>query len=526
MVYRFSATRALPREAAPRAPHEVNSMTPRLRNALFLLPLLAACAAPGKPPAPLEQHQADERPPGVSAFPPGDIRVVYSAPVLAEQSGEASEVAGKAAEAQRTLAEAAAGYVAFLEKYPRTGWSLPVRYHAAELLVRAGRIDEAVAQAERIAANPDANPKSRAMAWLLAANALVKAGKLEPLKIVPAEDRGGKPPSPRPPEGAWKRFADALDAHVATAGAEPADRIVTTAQLVAVGAQVAFALDDMPAARARVTTILDRWPGEGTVFESVAGLLVQTHLVAGDPAGAVAALDKVRTTAGAQLAKAADAKAKEPYERIVAEADRIGASLRFQAAKASLDQGKAAEAAKAFEAVAAMPSADAAAALNAASIAWDRAGDEAAAAALRQRILDQHGDSWAAPGAMLQLAIRASQKGEQAEAARLFGEHAKRWPDDPNHCVSARNAPIAAEAAKRNEEAADGYLAFGKDAACAKATPDAAALAAYRAGRLYLVQKKQAAAKEAFQTTVSVEGVTQPEAKERVADAKKRLRRL
>lgn len=500
-------------------------MTPRMRSAFLLLPLLAACATPGKPSPRVEQHQADEQPPGVTAFPPGEIRVVYSAPVLAEQRAEAA--GAKAAEVEKALGEAANGYLAFLERFPKTGWSLPVRYHAAELLARAGRTDEAVAQAERIAASPEANAKSRAMAWLLAANALVKAGKLDPLKIVPAEERNGRPPSPRPPEGAWKRFADALDALVAAApAAEPEGRIVTSAQLVAVGAQVAFALDDMTTARARITTILDRWPGEGAVFESVAGLLVQTHLVAGDPAGAVAALDRVRSVARAELAKAADAKAKEPYERIIAEADRIGASLKFQAAKATLEQGKPAEAAREFEAVAALPSADAAAALNAAAIAWERAGDEAAAAALRKRILDQHPDSWAAPGAVLQLAIRASQKGEQAEAARLFFEHAKRWPEDPNHCVSARNAPIAAEAAKLNEAAAEGYLAFGKDAACAKATPDAAALAAYRAGRLFLVQKRRPEAKEAFGVAASIEGVTQQEAKERVADAKRRLRRL
>lgn len=502
-------------------------MNRRLRDSFLLLPLLAACAAPGTPPPPVEKRQADERAPGLSAFPPGDIRLAYSDPILAEQRGEAAEAAGRTAEAQKAFGEAAAGYLAVLEKHPRTGWSLPVRYHAAELLVRAGRVEEAVAQVERIAADPDASPKSRAVAWLLAANALVKAGKLEPLKVVPAEDRDGKPPSPRAPEGAWKKFVDALDSHLPTAPAvEPEDRIVTTAQLVAVAAQVAFALDDMPAARARVTAILDRWPGEGAVFGSVAGLLVQTHLVAGDPAGAVVALDKVRTVARAQLAKAADAKAKEPYERIVAEADRIGASLRFQAARATLESGKAGAAAKEFEAVATMPSADAAAALNAAAIAWDKAGDDGAAAALRQKILDEHGGSWAASGAMLQLAMRASQKGDQGQAARLFAEHARRWPEDPNRCVSARNAPIAAEAAKMDAEAADGYLAFSKDAACAKAAPDAAALAAYRAGRLFLVQRKRAEAKDAFRTAVSIEGVTQPEAKERVADAKKRLRGL
>ncbi len=502
-------------------------MNPRLRDAFLLLPLLAACAAPGKPPPPVEKRQADERAPNLSAFPPGDIRLVYSQPILAEQRGEAADAAGKTAEAQKAFGEAATGYVAFLESFPKTGWSLPIRYRAADLFVRAGRTDEAVAQVERMAANPDATPKSRAVAWLLAANALVKAGKLEPLKVVPAEDRNGKPPAPRAPEGAWKRFVDALDAHLPTApAAEPEDRIVTTAQLVAVGAQVAFALDDMPAARARVTAILDRWPGEGVVLGSVAGFLVQTHLVEGDPAGAVPALDKVRAVARAQLARAADAKAKEPYEKIVAEADRIGWSLAFQAAKATLESGKAAEAAKAFEGVATMPSADAAAALNAAAFAWDRAGDDASATALRRKILEQHGDSWAAPDATLQLANRASQKRNPAEAARLFAEHAKRWPEDPNHCASARNAPLAAEAAKMDAEAADGFLSFAKDAACVKAFPDAAALAAYRAGRLFLEQKKRAEAKDAFQTAVSIPGVTQAEAKERVADAKKRLRQL
>jgi hypothetical protein len=58
-------------------------------------------------------------------------------------------------------------------------------------------------------------------AWLNAANAEVKAGKLDPIKLAYVEQRKGEPLKPRTPPGAWKRFVDATDAYLSRLDADP-----------------------------------------------------------------------------------------------------------------------------------------------------------------------------------------------------------------------------------------------------------------------------------------------------------------
>jgi tetratricopeptide (TPR) repeat protein len=491
--------------------------------------LLAACASAGhggKPPA--VAHQADERIPPISAFPPGEERIAYSDALTNEQAGWRLEQDGKLEQAKQPLEAAARGYLAFAQKYPKTGWDLTFRFHAADLLRRAGKADEAAALAEQVANDPRANPKTKAMAALQVANALTVAGKIEPLKIEPPVE-GAPPPAPTEPAPAWQRFVTANDAYLQTlppGAQEPPDRILGPGQIALVAARVQYATGHIDDARTRLATILDRWSNEPQAFQGAAPLYVQTFLATGDRDGATRAVDRVKQLAAQQAQQATDPEARNTYQKVAAENDKMGVAIRYQQAKALLDQGNAEQAAKEFEALAEQGVGDVPAALVGAAVAWDKAGNAQRATELRRQIVDKYPDSKVAPGAALQLAAASSKRGDHVEAARIYAQHAQRWPDDPNHCTALRNGAVELDVAKKGADAAQRYLAFGKDAHCVEASPDVAVLALHRSGTLFLQAKRKGDAREAFQAAAAVEGVKSAEAKQRVADAKKQAQKL
>ncbi|HEY6003871.1 MAG TPA: hypothetical protein VIV57_13420 [Anaeromyxobacter sp.] len=499
---------------------------------LLFLTLSSACAGVrgGRASSsPAAMHQADERIPPIAAFSAGKERNAYDEALAQEQQGWQLESAGDTAGARQPLEAAARGYLAFADRFPNTGWDVALRYHAADLLRRAQAFDDAASVAEAVAGDPRASAKSKAMAWLEVANAQVGAKKIEPIQITPASEREGRPAEARALPEPWKRFVEAADAFLQSPEAsrpEPKEHVFTNGQLAFVAARVAFAHDDMEGARRQLAMILDRWPDQPRVFEGAAPLYVQTFLVAKDYEGAQTAMDKVRETARAQMERATEQDARAAYEKSLTETGRFASTVQYERARALLDKGNAAEAAQAFEALASEPGGDQAAALVGAAIASDKAGNADHAAELRKRLIDEHADSRLAPGAALQLAAYLSKKGDHPGAAKTYSMHADRWPDDPNHCTALRNGAVELDLAKNAAEAADRYEAFGSDARCGQASPDVAALALYRAGQLYLSAKKRSEARDAFQAAADVKGVSTPDAKARVADARKQAKQL
>ncbi len=503
--------------------------TSRVAVVSFSLMFLGACASTGRgAKAPAIVHQADERIPQLGAFPPGDERIAYNDALTNEEKGWRAEQAGNANAAKQPLEAAARQFLAFAQKYPKTGWDLTFRFHAADLLRRAGIPDEAAAVAEQVANDPRASPKTKAMAWLEVANAQTVAGKLAPLKVE-APGEGGQNPAPTAPPPAWQRYVDACDAYLRTLPPgvqEPADRILGPGQLALVAARVEYATGHVDDARARLATILDRWSNEPLAFQGAAPLYIDTFVAAKDTDGAVRAVDRVKQIASTQAQQATAPEARSTYQKVAAETDKTAASVRYQQAKALLDQGQAEQAAHEFESLAQQGAGDVPAALVGAAVAWDKAGNTQRATELRQQLVDKYSDSRLAPGAALQLAAAYSKQGDPEAAARMYALHAERWPDDPNHCTALRNGAVELDLAKKAADAAQRYLAFGKEDRCVQASPDVAALALHRAGLLFLQAKQKPEAREAFQAAAAIQGVTSAEAKQRVADARRQAAKL
>lgn len=516
-------------------------MTSKIRMATVLLLASAACAGAGGAGRPGGDRfkQADERAPAVGVFTEDAERAAYNDAIEHRRRAMMATESGNADQARAEFAAAADGLATFTERFGATEYQIPIRYHAAELYMQAQQWEKAAVQAERAATDPKASELSRAMgyhlaaqAWLNAANAEVKAGKNEPIKLIYAEQRRGQPLKPRVPPGAWKRFVDTSDAYLSRLEADPElkrpaaeRRLMPPAQLALIAGEVEYAFDNMEDARRRFEVVIQRWPGEADEMEAAVPLYLQTFLIAGDTAGYQAASNRVTETVQAQAKKTTDPKDKAAYQKVLDAVGRAAAASRFGEAQKLLDAGKPAEAAQAFEAAAADPAGgDTAGALHNAAIAWDKAGQPAKAVAIRQRILKEFPDSKIAPANALLVAAYHSKKGEHADAAREYTSYVERWPEDANRCVALQNVAAELDSAKKPLEAAERYLVFGKDGSCAKADPNFAARALYRSGQLFSLGKKGAKAKEAFTAAVGVTGVTDTVAKSQVEDARRRLK--
>lgn len=525
-------------------------MNHHIRNATAALlvaaapALLAACATAGTSARSVEErfYQADQKIPEVSSLTDDAERSYFIEARNAEQRGMAAQQSGNLDQMRAELADAAQRFVDMLARFGTSEFQIPIRHHAAELFLYAHRFQSAGEEADKVTADPHANAKSKAMgshlaaeAWLNAANQDVKAGKLDPVKIVYQDQRKG-PPSPRPPPGAWGRFVSATDRYLASMDADPdlqrpasdRRRAVTPARLALIAAEVEYAFDNLEDAQRRFAALIDRWPGEAEALEDAVPIYLQTFLALNDGPGYQAAVAKAKALVDAEGKKATEPRAQAAFAKLKDALGRAETSNRFADAQKLLEAGKAAEAAQAFEALAAGPGigSEAAVALHNAALAWDRAKEPARAAALRARILKEFPDGKVAPDAQLKLAEAASKRGEHGEAARLYGEFLQKWKDHPNRCVALQNIAAELDLAKKPLDAAEGYLVFGKDASCAKADSNFAVKALYRAGVLFSTAKKNAKAKEAFGALVAVPGVTDTVAKSFVEDAKSRLKGL
>lgn len=523
-------------------------MSPNLRQSGILLGALllaAACATSGGAGQGFDGRakQADEKLPAAARFYDEAERKVVEEAQAHQAAARKAVEEGNLEKARGEFAAAAERYARFADAYPASEWRIAFRYKAAEFQLFAQQQERAAEQADKVLAEPAASDVTRAMAAQLSAVAWrgvavqrIKAGQLQPIKLATAEQRGGAALAPHDPPEPWKRFVGAVDVYLAVwkkhpeAAKRPADRnlALTPWSAALIAAEVEYSADHMDEARRRLDAIVEEWPGEVDVMESAVPLLLQALLVQKDERGFATAKDRLKGVLAGQAEKAPDAKAKETFLKLREQVARLEQGIDFAAAKRLLDAGKAAEAAAGFERFAAAhtDSADASTALFNAALAWDKANEPDKANAAREALLSKFGDSRMAPMAALQLAAAASKRNDHEAAARHYDAYLTRWSDAPNRCLALQNVGYELDVLGKKAEAAERYLAFGKDAGCRKDRPNEAAKALYRSGKLFIEAKAKPRAREAFEAAAGVEGVTDPGAKGMIDDARRQAKRL
>jgi predicted negative regulator of RcsB-dependent stress response len=523
----------------------VNQILRQIGCVLGALLVASGCATSGGAGQGFDgrEKQADEKLPAAARFyDEGERKLVEDAQGHQLAARKAVEE-GNLEKARAEFSAAAERYARFADGYPASEWRIAFRYKAAEFQLFAQQHERAAEQADKVLAEPAASAATRAMAahlsavaWRGVAVQRVKAGEIEAIKLATAEQRGGAALAPHDPPGPWKKFVGAVDAYLAVWEKHPeaarrgSDRnlALTPWSGALVAAEVQYSCDQMEDARRRLERIVEEWPGEVDVMESAVPLLLQTLLVLKDDRGFSSAKDHLKETLAEQAGKAQDAKARETWVKLREQVVRLEQGLDFAAAKRLLDEGKAAEAAAGFERFAAAhgESADASTALFNAALAWDKAEQPDKAGAAREALVSKYGDSRMAPMAALQLAAAASKRNDHEAAARHYDAYLTRWPDAPNRCLAMQNVGYELDVQGKRPEAAERYLAFGRDDRCRKERSNEAAKALYRSGKLFIEAKLKPRAKEAFEAAAGVEGVSDPAAKGMIDDAKRQAKRL
>jgi len=455
--------------------------------------------------------------------------------------GDEAARSGNMDQARAEWGAAAGVFAAFADKFPSSDWALRIRFESGVLYNQARQYDAAAVQLIRVHNDKNAAPVTKALSakllaqvWGLAANAAQKAGKLEPMRFVYAEQRAGKPPEPRVPPDEYKKFLEAIDLYLASSEADPDAKKAPSerqgsppAYFAQVAGEVSFAYDNMQDAQRRFGEVINRWPDEAEFVSKAAVLYLQTFLVLGDTAGHEAALGKLRAQIAASAEKATGEEQKKTFAKILTDLDNANAAKAFGVAQKLLEEKKFAEAAVAFEAIAADPKGgDAPGALHNAAIAYDGAGQKEKAAALRQRILKDYPDSKIAPMNQIQLAFRATEAKKYDEAVKYYQEFLAKWPGDRNRCVALQNVASTYDTANKRADAAQGYLTFATDGECGKGDPNTLAKVLFRSGALFEMVKNKAKAKEAFAACVALTGVTNVVSTSQQTEAKNRLKVL
>ena len=511
--------------------------------AVPLLLLLAACATSGaagggKSGGSSRFLQADHRLPEVRDIDEEAERQALQDARNYLSRGQQAQQSGNMDQARAEWATAGEQFGKMADKFPTSDWHVVFRYTSARSFLWAQRFQDSALNADKVVGDPGANDASKALAahlafaaWQQQAVTDARAGKVEGLRF--PEQRKDKPLAPRSPPGAWKQAVAAGDQYLKLADADPdlkkaeAERSLgsSPAQTALFGAQVEYAFDNVEDARGRAETILQRWPHASEVLDDAVALYLNTYLIQNDQIGYRGALDKVQGVIP-ELEKSQDPKAHEAAVKLKADMEKFRAGTEFTTAKALLDQGKAAEAAQAFEQIAERyaSATDVASALFNAAVAWNKANEPAKAAADVEQILTKYPTAKVAPTAMLMMAQARSKAKDHAGASQFYEKFLSSYPDAPNRCLALQNVGYEAAEQGKKADAAARYLAFGKDAACVKEDPNNAAKALFLSGKLFTESKQKAKAREAFEATVQVQGVTDVVAKSQIDDARQRLK--
>jgi TolA-binding protein len=456
--------------------------------------------------------------------------------------GDAARDAGDLDRARPEWRAAGAAFAA-LGRDPASTHRLVFLAAAARNLLAAGDLDAAAQAAERLGADPEADASTRAAAARMRAAALgqmaaaeVKAGRLEALNTAGADKRKGKPLEPRPPPEAWRKLAEADDAYLASYRADPDPSASENAAGAAYQAGlIAYSYDDLDQAARRFQAVVEGFPG-ARYQDEAATLHLQTFLIRGDSAGHAAAIDRLLGAVGPQARKAAadaarapgpDARARaEQLARLEAQLKREKQGLGFSAASRLLADGKARDAAAAYEKFSAdFPDhPDAPSALYNAAIAWTQVKEPKKAMSAREQVLSRYPDSRVAPKALLAVAGDLSASGDHPGAARLYAQYLEKYPAGDDRCLALLDAGAELDIARQSAEASRRYLAYGTDAKCTKEDPNSAAKLLYRAAAIFNKAGNRPDTQAALRALASLGGVTDGQAKAYVEDARARVK--
>jgi TolA-binding protein len=498
----------------------------------------ASCATLGpRTGASGQPHPANQSLPPAIVVDDEQERVLLAEVIAAARRGDVAKGAGLDQDARREWLAAGLRSVALADS--NTPWRLVYRAVGARLLLQAGDLTAAARAAEQLLADPAADPASRALAARIRVEALsqqaaaeVVAGRLTKLDRADVEARGGRPVEPRRAPDGWQRLLEADDAYLALQAQDPDPQASDLAAAAAYqAASIQYAHDQFDDASRRLKLFVEAFPSSPLLGDAV-GLWLQAQVVRGDVPGHAAALAAAQAAVEGERRRLAvsppspDLKGRgERLTKLDAQLTRERQELPFSEARRLLAAGKRAEAAAGFEAFAtAFPDhPEAPRALFDAGLAWSAANDARRSAAARDLLVTRYPRTPIAGRALLLAGSDLATDGDHAGAAKRYAQYLDEFPSGEERCAAILGLGVSLDEARQPIDAARRYLAFGTDGGCAK-NANAAAKALYRAAALYGKARQRVETTAALRALAGLSGVTDPEPRGYLEDARARLK--
>jgi len=519
------------------------------RTMAFLTLLLAACAVAS---AGTRTFQADHAWPDMKSFDDEGERTMLRDPYEHARLADIARASGNLDQARAEDRAAAEGFAKFADKFQGSDWRLVFRRVAADRYIGGVDWANAASEAKKLVDDPAANDTSRAIgariaasAWQQVAVSETRAGKLEPLRELNAQQRKGQEPKARVPADPWKRFVEYTDLYVSLWKADPQAKPegarrggADPAPMALFAARVEFAFDNMEDARRRFEAVIAGWPSRADVLETAVPLYLETYLVKKDEEGFEAAVVRMRAfvkaeaekaTLAAKAPNASDEQRKdaEDFAKLEAQLGKQQQGSGFNAAKRLLEVGKYPEAAAAFEKFADenRDNPDVPNALYNAALGWEKAKEAKKALALRERILRDHPDSKIASQTVLALAATKSREKDALGAQKLYQTYLDRWPQGAQRCLALYNLGVEVESQGKKLEAAQKYKAFAAEESCLQEDADNSARVLFHGGGLFMEARKKEEAFAMWKVLVGLQGVKDTVTLSQVEEAKRLLKK-
>ena len=474
--------------------------------------------------------------------------------------GMRDRLSGKLDDAAAEDKIAADSLVSFVNKYKSHRLRIVFQRMAAARYLSAKDWEAAAEASQRMVTDPRANSLTKAVgaryasgAWQMLAITQMRAGKIPQLKLQPSSARGGAAPTPRVPDLPWKMFVESVDIYVQNYAADPTSKLsdeerkaagsADVGQLEIIAAQVEFGYDNIEDAQRRFGKVIEQNPSRADLLETAVPYYLDTFRILKSTQGLEAALAKLEPAVAAGARKAVEAAAApgatEEQKKSAATLTRLAAELREGSKgndynSAATLMGKA-ESAEQFKQAGALfekftsenkTNPDAPNALFNAAIAYDKAKEPKKAVAVREALLASYPDAKVAQQTTVILGGTLAAAREYGASAKYNQEYLTRWPEGPQRCVAMHNLGIALQETKKPTEAAQVYMKFAGDTACAGEDPNTTARLLYSAAKMQAEAKKTAEVKKTLQALVGLKGVTDPVARSYQADAKERLAKM
>ncbi|MCE9673797.1 tetratricopeptide repeat protein [Myxococcus stipitatus] len=380
---------------------------------------------------------------------------LYGSATFHHQQALVFKKEGKFEQANVAFATAARAYGTYLERFPRSKSAGEMRFYHAECLYFSFQFAEAARGYEEVrdtgvsAKHRDDAAHSAVLAWQQQLALDIQKGAAPDLKPLRSSKRPeGAPPRPVPLTATEQKLVSASDRYVALLSKDPkAPGIAYKA------AELYYAHDDLPEARARFERIIQTWP-KSEVARYATNLTVETFLVDKD----------WRSVEEVSARLAANSQVIEPSSELHQQLMRFKLAGRFKLADQLMAEGKYDEAARKYiQLVDEAPRHEFAdKALNNAAVAHENTRRFDSALKLYERIFREYPKSPLADAALFRVAVNAEKSYDFDKAVTNYQKLVKDYPASKDREAALFNTARLLEGQQRYAEAASAYMRYAE----------------------------------------------------------------